>query len=64
MYNTTITRKHFEGTSTKTGKHYAFDKFYVTAETPIGTLTVEVKPADPASASTLALIVPEDDEVP
>lgn len=62
MYNTRITRKHYEGTSSKTGKPYAFDKFYVIADTPIGKLTVEVKPVDLASASTLALIVDDDDD--
>lgn len=59
MYNTTIYRKHYEGKS-KAGKDYAFDKFFVTADTPIGEITVEVKPTDISSASTLSLIVPED----
>ena len=62
MFATKLYRKHYAGTSTKTGKAYSFDKYYVKAETPLGTLTVEVKPADLGSASTLALIIPEDDE--
>lgn len=62
MYNTTIYRKHYEGKSKTSGKDYAFDKFFVTADTPIGEITVEVKPTDISSASTLVLIVPEDEE--
>lgn len=64
MYNTIIHRKHYEGKSKSSGKDYAFDKFYVEADTPIGKITIEVVPIDRACASTLALIVPEDDEVP
>lgn len=52
-----IERKHFEGVS-QAGKKYSFDKIFLVADTPIGEIRIEVKPADKTAEQLLGIVLP------